>query len=111
MIMRLNILKKYKLKIHDVIFTLAYLLVILSLPPMINSLYFALIFHGISSLIFIHSLLGIVVIVLGFLFVINKGRLKIKRKWKNKRNMQILEALWLINFMLGTYLLAGLLNH
>lgn len=25
--------------------------------------------------------------------------------------MQIFEALWFINFMLGTYLLAGLLNH
>ena len=37
MITRLGILNKYKFKIHDVIFTLAYLLVILYLPPMINS--------------------------------------------------------------------------
>lgn len=111
MIMRLGTLNKYKLKIHDVIFTLAYLLVILSLPPMINSAYFAIIFHRISSLILIHGLIGIVVLVMGFVFVINKENWEIKREWKNKRNMQILEALWFINFMLGTYLLAGLLNH
>ena len=111
MIMRLGILNKYKLKIHDVIFTLAYLLVILSLPPMINSAYFAIIFHRISSLILIHGLIGIVFLVMGFVFVINKGNLEIKREWKNKRNMQILEALWFINFILGTYLVAGLFNH
>ena len=111
MIMRLGTLNKYKLKIHDVIFTLAYLLVILSLPPMINSAYFAIIFHRISPLILIHGLIGIVVLVMGFVFVINKGNWEIKREWKNKKNMQILEALWFINFMLGTYLLAGLLNH
>ena len=111
MIMRLGTLNKYKLKIHDVIFTLAYLLVILSLPPMINSAYFAIIFHSISPLILIHGLIGIVVLVMGFVFVINKENWEIKREWKNKRNMQILEALWFINFMLGTYLLAGLLNH
>jgi hypothetical protein len=48
---------------------------------------------------------------MGFVFVINKGNLKIKREWKNKRNMQILEALWFINFILGTYLVVGLFNH
>jgi len=111
MIMRLGILNKYKLKIHDLIFTLAYLLVILSLSPMINSAYFVIIFHIISFLILIHGLIGIVFLVMGFVFVINKGNLKIKREWKNKRNMQILEALWFINFILGTYLVVGLFNH
>ena len=83
MIMRLGILNKYKLKIHDLIFTLAYLLVILSLSPMINSAYFVIIFHIISFLILIHGLIGIVFLVMGFVFVINKGNLKIKREWKN----------------------------
>jgi hypothetical protein len=91
MIMRLGRLNKYKLKIHDAIFTLAYLLVILSLPPMINFVYFAIVFHRISSLILIHGLIGIVVLAMGFVFAINKGSLKIKRGWKNKKICKFLE--------------------
>ncbi len=104
MIKRLGKLSKYKLKIHDIIFTFAYLLIILSLPHMINFAYFIVISHRISSLILIHGLIGIVVLVMGFVFVINKGSLRIKREWKTKRNMRILEALWIINFILGIFM-------
>ena len=108
---RLGKLIRYKLKIHDVILTLAYLLVILSLPRMINFAYFSIISHRISPLVLVHSLVGIVVLAIGFMFVINRGSLKIKRKWKNKSNMQILSILWVINFILGAYIVASLFHR
>jgi len=67
---------------------------------MINYAYFPII----SSLILIHSLIGIVVLAMGFVFAINKGSLEIKEGWKTKRNIQILEALWIINFISGTFI-------
>jgi len=42
MVMRLDKLNKYKLKIYDIIFTLAYLFIILSLQHRINFGYFAI---------------------------------------------------------------------
>jgi hypothetical protein len=109
--MRLGKLNKYKLKIHDVILTFAYLLIILSLPRMINFAYFSIISHRISTLVLAHSLVGIVVLAIGFMFVINRGSLKIKRKWKNKGNMQILSVLWVTNFILGAYIVASLFHR
>jgi hypothetical protein len=98
-------LNKYKIKIHDWLLTLTYLLLILSLPRMVKFAYFSIISLRISPLILLHSLVGIIVVVIGFIFVINKGNIKIKRVWKNKRNMQVLAVLWIINFVLGiTYL-------
>ena len=108
---RLGKLIRYKFKIHDVILTLAYLLVILSLPRMINFAYFSIVSHRISTLVLAHSLVGIVVLAIGFMFVINRGSLKIKRKWKNKSNMQILSILWVINFILGAYIVASLFHR
>jgi hypothetical protein len=43
-----------------------------------------------------------VVLVMGFVFAINKGSLKIKGGWKTKKNILILEALRIINFISGT---------
>jgi hypothetical protein len=98
-------LNKYKIKIHDWLLTLTYLLLILSLPRMVKFAYFSMISLRISPLILLHSIVGIIVVVIGFIFVINKGNIKIKRVWKNKRNMQVLAVLWVINFVLGiTYL-------
>jgi hypothetical protein len=108
---RLGKLIRYKLKIHDVILTFAYLLLILSLPRMINFAYFSIVSHRISTLVLAHSLVGIVVLAIGFMFVINRGSLKIKRKWKNKSNMQILSILWVINFILGAYIVASLFHR
>jgi hypothetical protein len=104
---KMDKLNKYKLKIHDWLLTLTYLLLILSLPRMVNFTYFSIISHRISPLILLHSLMGILVVVIGFIFVINKGNLKIKRAWKTKRNMQVLAALWVINFAIGYYILVS----
>lgn len=108
--LRLGKLNRYRLKTHDVIFTFAYLLILLSLPRMINYAYFSIISYSITPLIFIHTLLGIVVLTLGFVFVINKGSLRVKRVWKTKRNMQILAVLWIVNFTLGTYIIVIMLT-
>lgn len=99
-------LNKYKIKIHDWLLTLTYLLLILSLPLMVKFAYFSIISLRISPLILLHSLVGIIVLVIGFIFVINKGNIKIKRAWKIKRNMQVLAVLWIINFAIGYYILA-----
>jgi hypothetical protein len=109
--MRLGKFNKYKLKIHDIIFILAYLLVILSLPRMINFAYFSIISHRISPLVLTHSLVGIVVLAIGFIFVINRGSLKLKRRWKTKKNMQFLAVIWIINFLLGVYTLSSLFRR
>ena len=98
---KLGKLNRYKFKIHDGLLTLTYLLLILSLPRMISFAYFSIASGNVSPLILIHSLLGIVVVVIGFIFVINIGSLKIKRAWKTKRNMQTLSVLWIMNFVLG----------
>ena len=104
-------LNRYKLRIHDGLLTLTYLLLILSLPRMISFAYFSIVSGNVSPLILIHSLVGIVIVVIGFIFVINKGSLKIKRAWKTKRNMQTLSVLWIMNFVLGILVLASLFHH
>ncbi|MGE5409885.1 MAG: hypothetical protein ACM3MI_02920 [Clostridiales bacterium] len=106
---RMGKLNKYKLKIHDWLLTLTYLLLILSLPRMVNFAYFSIISHRISPLVLLHSIIGIVVVGIGFIFVINKGNIKIKRAWKVKRNMQVIAVLWTINFVLGVYIFASLI--
>jgi len=108
---KLGKLNRYKLRSHDLMLTFAYLLVILSLPRMINFAYFSIISHRISPLILVHSVVGIVVLTIGFIFVINRGSLKIKRKWKIRRNMQILAVLWILNFISGAYILISLFHR
>lgn len=108
---KLSILNKYKLKSHDIILTLAYLFVILSLPRMVNFAYFSLISHRISPLILVHSLVGIAVLAIGLIFEINRGSLRIKRKWKIRKNMQILTVLWIMNFISGAYIVASLFHR
>jgi hypothetical protein len=108
---KLGKLNRYKLKIHDGMLTITYLLLILSLPHMVNFAYFSIVHGNASLLILIHSLLGISVVVIGFIFVINKGSLKFKRAWKTKRNMQILSFLWIMSFILGILVLASLFHR
>ncbi|HWQ48248.1 MAG TPA: hypothetical protein VN414_04745 [Methanosarcina sp.] len=103
-IIRAGKLNKGKLHRHDIISTLGYLLVVLSVPYMINYTYDAIISKAISPVILIHFLIGIVILFLGFIVVINRRGWKIKRRWKTKANMQVLLVLWLINFVLGTYM-------
>jgi hypothetical protein len=97
-------LSKGKLKRHDMISTFGYLVVVLSVPYMINFTYDAIVLQTVSSVILIHSLIGIVILLLGFIVIINRKSWKIKRRLKNKANMQILLVLWLVNFILGSYI-------
>ena len=103
-ILRTGKLSKVKLNRHDTISTLGYLLVVLSVPYMINFTYDAIVSQVVSPVILIHSLIGIVILFLGFIVVINRRGWKVKRRWKTKTNMQILLVLWLVNFVLGTYM-------
>ncbi|MDR3596562.1 hypothetical protein [Clostridium sp.] len=103
-ILKAGKLEKGSLKRHDTISTFGYLLVVLSVSYMINYVYDAAVSQSVSPAILIHSLIGIVILVLGFIFVINRRGWKIKRVWKNKVNMQILLIMWLANFLIGTYL-------
>lgn len=103
-ILRAGKLNKDKLKSHDIVSTFAYLLVILSVFYMINSAYDAIISQSVSLEIVIHALIGIIIIVLGFVVVVNRRTWKLARKWKTKKNMQILLVLWVINFIIGAYL-------
>lgn len=97
-------LSKGKLKNHDTVSTLGYVLVIMSVPYMINFTYDAIVSQSVPSEILIHSLIGIIILVLGFIVVINRRDWKLKRKWKTKANMQILLVLWVLNFMIGAYI-------
>lgn len=103
-ILKASKLSKRKFNRHDIVSTFGYLLVILSVPYMINFTYDALISQTVSPVILIHSLIGIVILFLGFIVVINRRGWKVKRRWKNKANMQLLLILWLVNFILGTYM-------
>jgi NADH:ubiquinone oxidoreductase subunit 2 (subunit N) len=103
-ILRVGKLNKDKLKSHDVVSTFSYMLVILSVPYMINAAYDAITFQSLSHEIIIHALIGIIIIILGFVVVINRRTWKFERKWKNKKNMQILLLIWIINFMIGAYM-------
>ena len=103
-IIRTGKLSKGKLNRHDMLSTFGYLLIILSIPYMINFTYDAIVSQTVSSVILIHSLIGIVILFLGFIVVINRRDWKIKRRWKTKANMQILLVLWMVNFILGAYM-------
>lgn len=103
-ILRAGKLSKGKLNRHDTISTLGYLLVVLSVPYMINFTYDVIVSQTVTSIILIHSFIGIAILLLGFIVVINRRRWKIKRRWKTKVNMQTLLVLWLVNFILGTYM-------
>jgi hypothetical protein len=103
-ILRMGKLNKDKLKSHDILSTFGYVLVILSVPYMINAAYDAIISQSISLTIVIHALIGIIIIILGFVVVVNRRTWKLERKWKTKRNMQILIGMWVINFIIGAYL-------
>ena len=97
-------LNKDKLKSHDIVSTFAYVLVIFSVPFMINSAYDAILSQSVSFEIVLHALIGIIILVLGFVVVVNRRTLKVKRKLKTKKNMKILLVTWTINFMIGAYL-------
>jgi hypothetical protein len=103
-ILRSGKLSKRKLKGHDTISTLGYVLVVLSAPYMINFTYDVIVSQSISPLVLFHSLIGIVILLLGFIVVINRRDWKLKRKWKKKSNMQILLVLWVVNFIIGAYI-------
>lgn len=103
-ILKAGKLSKGKLNRHDKISTLGYLLVVLSVPYMINFTYDVIVSQTVTPIILIHSFIGIAILLLGFIVVINRRRWKIKRRWKTKVNMQTLLVLWLVNFILGTYM-------
>lgn len=103
-ILRVGKLNKNKLTSHDLVSTLGYVLVIFSVPYMINAAYDAITSQSVSLEIVIHALMGISIIIFGFVVVVNRRTWKLKRKWKIKRNMQILLVIWVINFLIGTYL-------
>ena len=104
-IIRAGKLSEGKLKRHDVISTLGYFLVVLSIPYMINSIYDSIVSQTVSIVILIHSLIGVVILFLGFIVVINRRDWKIKRIWKTKTNMQIFLVLWVMDFVLGAYII------
>jgi hypothetical protein len=103
-ILKAGKLNKDKLKSHDIVSTFAYVLVIFSVPFMINSAYDAIISRSVSLEIVLHALIGIIILVLGFVVVVNRRTLKLQRKLKTKKNMQILLVIWVINFVIGAYL-------
>ncbi|PAV13823.1 hypothetical protein ASJ81_16510 [Methanosarcina spelaei] len=103
-ILRVGKLSKGKLNRHDIISAFGYLLVILSVPYMINFTYDIIVSQTVSPVILTHSLIGIVILLLGFIIVINRRSWKIKRRLKTKANMQTLLVLWLVNFILGSYI-------
>lgn len=103
-ILRVGKLSKGKLNRHDMISTFGYLLVVLSVPYMINFTYDIIVSQTVSPVILTHSLIGIVILLLGFIVVINRRNWKIKRRLKTKANMQTLLVLWLVNFILGSYI-------
>jgi hypothetical protein len=104
-LLRVGKLNKDKLKSHDIVSTFAYVLVILSLPYMINSAYNAIISQSVSLEIVFHALIGIIIIMFGFVVIVNRRTFKLERKLKNKKNMQILLVIWVINFIIGSYLI------
>jgi hypothetical protein len=103
-ILRAGKLNRNKLTSHDIISTFGYVLVIFSVPYMINAAYDAITSQSVSIEIVIHALIGITIIIFGFVVVVNRRTWKLERKWKTKRNMQILLVIWVINFILGAYL-------
>jgi hypothetical protein len=103
-ILRAGKLSEGKLRIHDAISTFGFFLVVLSVPYMINSIYDSIVSQTVSTVILIHSLIGTVILFLGFIVVINRRDWKLKRMLKTKTNMQILLVLWVMNFIFGAYI-------
>lgn len=103
-IVRVGKLSKGNVNRHDMVSAFGYLLVVLSVPYMINSTYDAIVSQTVTPVILIHSLMGIVILLMGFIVVVNRRSWKIKRRWKTKVNMKILLVLWLVNFILGAYM-------
>jgi hypothetical protein len=103
-ILRAGKLSEGKLRIHDAISTFGFFLVVLSVPYMINSIYDSIVSQTVSTVILIHSLIGTVILFLGFIVVINRRDWKLKRMLKTKTNMQILLVLWVMNFIIGAYI-------
>lgn len=95
---------KGKFKKHDIISTSAYVLAVLSVPYMTYFTNNLIVSQSVSPLVLMHSLIGSVILILGFIFVINRRDWKLKRNWKKKSNMQILLLLWVVNFAIGTYM-------
>lgn len=103
-IVRIGKLSKGNVNRHDMVSAFGYLLVVLSVPYMINFTYDAIVSQTVTPVILIHSLMGIVILLMGFIVVVNRRSWKIKRRWKTKVNMQILLVLWLVNFIFGAYM-------
>ena len=103
--LRAGKLSEGKLRIHDVISTFGFILVVLSIPYMINSIYDSIVSQTVSTVILIHSLIGTVILLMGCIVVINRRDWKLKRMWKTKTNMQILLVVWVMNFILGAYII------
>ncbi|MDM7918818.1 MAG: hypothetical protein QUS12_06585 [Methanosarcina sp.] len=74
---------------------MGYSLAILSVLFMLYSAYNLAISGKAPSVIYIHGLFGAISLAAGFIFVINRWR------WKTRRNMRILLALWLLTFSGG----------
>lgn len=75
-----------------------YALTFLSVLFMLYSAYNLTISGRAPSVIYTHGLFGAISLVSGFVFVINRWR------WKTRRNMRILLALWALTFSGGVSL-------
>ena len=78
---------------------------------MINFAYFAIISHIISSLILIHSLIEILVLVMRFVFAINKETWKSKENGKLKEISKFLKPWDYELYSRHYYLLSSLFRH
>ncbi|WP_440945922.1 hypothetical protein ACSAZL_17780 [Methanosarcina sp. T3] len=87
--------KKGSIKRHGKLTTGGYALAVLSVLFMLYSAYNLAITGRAPSFIFTHGLLGAISLAFGFIFVINRWR------WKTRRNMRILLALWVFTFSGG----------
>ncbi|AKB80100.1 hypothetical protein MSHOH_3617 [Methanosarcina horonobensis HB-1 = JCM 15518] len=87
--------KKGSIKRHGKLTTGGYVLAVLSVLFMLYSAYNVAIAGRALSVIYIHGLFGAISLIFGFIFVINRW------KWKTRKNMRILLALWVLTFSGG----------
>lgn len=87
--------KKGGIKEHGKVATGGYALAVLSVLYMLYSAYNLTISGRTPSVIYTHGLFGAISLAFGFIFVINRWR------WKTRRNMRILLALWVLTFIGG----------
>ncbi|WP_148704801.1 hypothetical protein [Methanosarcina siciliae] len=87
--------RKGGMKGHGKIATGGYALALLSVLYMLYSAYNLTISGRDPSVIYTHGLFGAISLSFGFIFVINRWR------WKTRRNMRILLALWVLTFIGG----------